>query len=384
MMEPKISVIIPVYNAEKYLKQCLDSVLNSTLKDIEVICVDDGSTDTSLDIIREYENNDDRIKHFCQKNQHAGVARNNGLKVAIGEYIHFLDADDWIDTNAYEEWYKIASEQKADVAVCFYRTYDEQSKETKPKRSLPKDYIANSNFKEAPGFFIFNEVVPWNKIYKRDFLRKNNIFFDNLICANDRAFYFRVILAAKKIVTIAQYWIYYRINNSQSLVGETRLKNYYVHFKSYEIIWRLFENENKNVKKMILRGSLSDFFYFYNKAKGTKYEQDIKQQLNAYLRGIDISLLEDDIFQCTWYLDYLDVILYTELPQNVLQNIKDSYSKNQHYRKEIDILNNQLGKSNFTNRCIKKVKGGIKCYKENGLKYTLKRIKEKAINHLTK
>ena len=93
---PKVSVIIPVYNVEDYLRQCLDSVINQTLKDIEIICVDDGSTDNSLQIFREYEQKDSRVKVLTQKNQYAGVARNTGMNIARGHYYVFLDSDDFL------------------------------------------------------------------------------------------------------------------------------------------------------------------------------------------------------------------------------------------------------------------------------------------------
>ena len=89
MNHPKVSVILPVYNVEKYLKQCMDSIVNQTLKDIEIICVDDGSTDASLSILKEYEKEDDRVKVICQQNAGAGAVRNNGLSIATGEYLSF-------------------------------------------------------------------------------------------------------------------------------------------------------------------------------------------------------------------------------------------------------------------------------------------------------
>lgn len=102
---PKISVIIPVYNAEKYLNKTLESILKQSLKDIEVICVDDGSTDSSVEIIQSFIKKDDRVKLIRQNNQHAGSARNTGLKEAQGEYIHFMDADDYVLNCAYEAIY---------------------------------------------------------------------------------------------------------------------------------------------------------------------------------------------------------------------------------------------------------------------------------------
>ena len=102
-MEPKVSVIIPVYNVEKYLGPCLDSILGQTLNNIEVICVDDGSTDRSLDILREYEKRDARVKVLTQPNTNAGAARNKGIQQARGEYLSFLDSDDHFDPTMLEK-----------------------------------------------------------------------------------------------------------------------------------------------------------------------------------------------------------------------------------------------------------------------------------------
>ena len=121
---PKVSVVMPVYNVEPYLRQCLDSVLNQTLKEIEVICVDDGSTDASLDILKEYAAKDNRITVITQKNLYAGVARNAGLSQAKGEYIHFLDSDDWVEPEIYT--YSIAemNKSKVDAYLFNYNDYD--------------------------------------------------------------------------------------------------------------------------------------------------------------------------------------------------------------------------------------------------------------------
>lgn len=119
-----ISVIIPIYNAELYLQKCLDSVVNQTLKDIEVICVDDGSTDNSVDIIKKYMMSDSRIKLFQQSNKGAGAARNYGLKYAIGKYVHFLDSDDWLDLSAYEKTHNVIEETKSDICIFLYTRYD--------------------------------------------------------------------------------------------------------------------------------------------------------------------------------------------------------------------------------------------------------------------
>ncbi len=120
-MIPKVSIIIPVYNVEKYLKECLNSVVNQTLKEIEIICVDDGSTDNSLSILEEYAKKDNRINLLKQENSGAGAARNKGLDSARGEYIYFLDSDDFLELNAIEILYNQIAKNQADI--CFFKFY---------------------------------------------------------------------------------------------------------------------------------------------------------------------------------------------------------------------------------------------------------------------
>ena len=125
----KLSVIIPVYNTKNYIKECLDSVLNQTLEEIEIIVVDDGSTDGSADIIKEYaQNHPQKIKAFFKENGGQATARNLALQKSNGEYLGFVDSDDWIDSDMYEKMYKTAKEENADIVICdmvdHYPTYD--------------------------------------------------------------------------------------------------------------------------------------------------------------------------------------------------------------------------------------------------------------------
>ena len=128
----KISVIIPVYNVEKYLKECLNSVINQTLKDLEIICVNDGSIDNSLKIMKEYALKDPRIKILSQKNQGVSEARNFGIKNATGEYVAFLDADDCVSLDFYEKLYTKAKETNSDIVVSEYMyRFNKNSKKKK-------------------------------------------------------------------------------------------------------------------------------------------------------------------------------------------------------------------------------------------------------------
>ena len=177
----KVSVIIPVYNVEKYLRECLNSVVNQTLKDIEIICVNDGSTDNSLAILQEYAKNDKRIVLINQENKNAGAARNTGLAHATGEYLSFLDSDDFFELNMLEEMYNSAKENSLDIVICDYDKYNTVEKIYKaPKKTLTTDSWDGIifNYKDVPdGIFTGFLIAAWNKMFSRKFIEKNNLKF---------------------------------------------------------------------------------------------------------------------------------------------------------------------------------------------------------------
>lgn len=301
-----VSVIIPVYNVDYYLRKCLDSVLSQSMKNIEIICVDDGSTDTSPLILAEYAKKDKRITIVTQKNQHLGIARNNGMKYAHGEYIHFLDSDDWMCPNAYEEWYRAANEHGAEVCI---------------GQSITHDMESNSNYvqefvlgKVSPGYYcnlnsnkhlIYESVVAWNKLYRRTFLEENSLLFDDLAVAEDRYFFFRMLTLAEKIVFIPRIFVEHLRFRPGALTGEHRLINFDCHFKSFEQIWKLFENYDTEIKCMVLQAEMNDFFYFYRRAIGTKYERSVYEQLHAFCNALNLSSFVGVVGETEWYLTYL-------------------------------------------------------------------------------
>ena len=124
MNDIKVSVIIPVYNSEQYLIKCLETIINQTLKDIEIICVDDGSTDSSLQILQDFSNIDNRIKIIKQQHEGTGVARNKGLSVTKGKYLSFLDSDDFFELNILEDLYNCAEKNNTDSVVCKSKIFD--------------------------------------------------------------------------------------------------------------------------------------------------------------------------------------------------------------------------------------------------------------------
>ena len=234
---PKVSVIIPVYNVEEYLKECLDSIINQTLKEIEIICVDDGSTDSSPDILKEYAAKDERITVITQPNMNAGVARNAGLAVACGEYVGFVDSDDYISAEMYAELFQKAHAEQTDVCICQYQFFDTQTNKIIGAWGINKNALSLISQSAAdvlsirPGIPIFQLTnhAPWNKIYKREFLRKNTIYFQSILSSNDVAFTNTALGCAQTVGLVPKKLYHYRTNTVSSLTDnkKTNLCSFY-------------------------------------------------------------------------------------------------------------------------------------------------------------
>lgn len=253
----KLSTIIPVYNAEKYLNRCLDSILSQGIDAQEIICVDDGSTDHSLAVLRNYEKTYQNIHVLTQKNSYAGVARNNGLEIAKGEYIHFMDADDYVLPGAYARVYETAKIHSADYVKTRSKTFDMQSGDL-----IDRNYFSMSSFPESiygkiGSLYDFQDVLlktaraPWTSFVKRSYLMKHNIRFNSLKCVNDRSFYMDVVLHTNKIVICNCYMVCYQINNKKSLMG-IRDENFMCLIKSYDIIRDIVSDTSRELKEKIL------------------------------------------------------------------------------------------------------------------------------------
>lgn len=219
---PKVSVIIPVYNAEAYLRDCLDTVIHQTLREIEVICVDDGSTDRSLAILRDYEKRDARIRVLKQSNQYAGAARNHGLRYATGEYLSFLDADDFFDLTMLEKAYMKAKKQNAEIIAFRCDLYDKK----KDSFEIRQDSIRNENLPDKIPFAgidvkkdLFRTFVgwTWDKLFLRAFIVENQIGFQGLRTSNDLLFTFFSLAKAQRITVTEEVLAHHRIHVTTSL-----------------------------------------------------------------------------------------------------------------------------------------------------------------------
>ena len=210
--EVKVSVVVPVYNAEKFLRRGLDSLRKQTLKDIEIICVNDGSTDGSAAILAEYAAHDKRIKVITQENRYIGAARNRGIEAARGEYVGFMDQDDWVSLNYFEDLYNAAKKYNTDVAIA-EQVYAIREKNTK----LPLNHLLGKTAEAfdtvGAGLYRPRRYI-WEKIYRRDFLNRHQIRFPTLRALyEDYNFMVQVLLYAKKIAVAYSGVYYYFMDN---------------------------------------------------------------------------------------------------------------------------------------------------------------------------
>ncbi len=204
-----VSVIIPVYNAEKYIKECLNSVLTQTLKNLEVICIDDGSTDNSLQTLQEYQQNDSRVRVLIQENKGSGPARNRGMKEACGKYIAFLDADDfWYDKFVLEKIVCASDENLSSVTGAFWGYYKNNIYE---RAKLHQKYFDGRtvgkwiDFREEQNCYNYGSYL-----YQREFLMNNNIFFPSYYRFQDPPFLSKALITACSYFVIPVDWYCYR------------------------------------------------------------------------------------------------------------------------------------------------------------------------------
>lgn len=233
---PKVSVIIPVYNTELYLRECLDSVIHQTLREIEIICVDDGSTDRSLEILREYEARDGRFRVLTQPNVNAGAARNRGLDLARGEYLSFLDADDFFEPKMLERAYATARNCGAEILVYRCNNYiTEEDRYTERQNSIEAANIPE--IQPFPGtavkgnlFFTFVGWA-WDKLISRQYVQENGLRFQEQRTTNDLYFTYFALAKAQRITTIDDLFAHHRIQLPTSLEA-TRDKSWDCFYKA--------------------------------------------------------------------------------------------------------------------------------------------------------
>jgi len=289
MEDSLISVIIPCYNAQEHLHQCLNSVLGQESVGIEVICVDDGSSDCTPDILRSYAEQDSRVTVICQENKFAGVARNRGLDAAKGKYVAFMDSDDFYLPGALHSLLQAAEKYDADVIKgsfcylditdqnCYLNCYSTNS-------CVPKN--RRLSFQNMPERLLNTTDVPWNGLYRRSFLTENGIRFNALRCVNDHSFYIHCLLLAQHVCYIDRVVSCYRVEQAGSLIGK-KGEHFECQLESYKIVWALSREEPERVRKTILQQELTGVFGWYVSLR-EKHAEKIEPQLRSFLMEHDM------------------------------------------------------------------------------------------------
>ena len=247
MENPKVSVILPCYNAEAYLNRCMDSILGQTLKDLELICVDDGSSDRTLEILGDYEKRDPRVRILTQENAGAGAARNYGLRHARGEFLSFLDADDFFEANMLEEAVKTAEQHAADLVVFGADRFEMEKNAFEPvpwtiRREDIPPYMPFSYRCLAGNVFLSFVGWAWDKLYRRSFVEKQGLYFQEQRTTNDMLFVFSGLVTAKRIAVVDRVLAHQRRGVKDSL-SVTREKSWHCFYDALTALRKRLEAE---------------------------------------------------------------------------------------------------------------------------------------------
>lgn len=332
--KPKVSIIIPIYNPGKLLYECLDSVINQSMKDIEIICVDDGSTDDSLDILNEYALKDNRFKIFHQKNKGAGTARNKAIDESTGEFIIFLDSDDWIEKDMCEKLYNHAQKLNVDLVIfdALWHTIDGIN---------PFNYFSMDEFNEDYNKFTFdyhfikNRLmtasygVIWSRIYRSSYIKNNHIRFPKHKIYNDVEFCFKTAILAKNIAYYPKPFYHY------IKLGQPSLQTSFREGKD-ELLWFdvLRGLNNIFIECNVVDELRLDFinyciFYSFEKLKNiaANLQDEFLFKLKSFFEILNPNKLELNSIKdgnLTWYtsktLEYLP--LYYEVRANNFNHVK--------------------------------------------------------------
>ena len=235
--QPKVSIIVPVYNVEKFLDRCLNSLINQTLKEIEIICINDGSVDNSLQILENFAKQDSRITILNQENHGLSDARNKGLEKACGKYLGFVDSDDWVDLNYFEKLYTAAEKYNCDMAVSGIIRLHKWNKKFHLK--FEEEKVADNTDEKFEICDVPELSYVWNKIYKRESFMSKNLRFEEGIFFEDVIMTPKILYSLGKLVTVPDTYYYYWRNPNSTVTKRTDKVNndsIYAHNKAMEFI----------------------------------------------------------------------------------------------------------------------------------------------------
>ena len=294
----KVSVVIPVYNVESYLNDCLNSVLNQTLTDIEIICVNDGSTDKSLSILEEHAKKDNRMTVINQENAGHAVATNIGMTYATGEYLFLMDSDDIIEFNTLELTYNKAKECNVDFVIFKAINYNNADGEYYETKSYTMRDIYNQvksnvfSYDDIKDLVFTMSVTPWSKLYNRKFIVDNNIIFPEGLIFDDNIFFWEVLFSAKRIVFLNEFLFTRRFYSTSSTNnGDLRFLD---SIEINKLIWKTFRKYNHfdYHKNQLYNSRISSLYNRYTKIQD-KYKDTFFKEMKKTFMTI---LNDEDLF----------------------------------------------------------------------------------------
>ncbi|MCB8566203.1 glycosyltransferase family 2 protein [Fusobacterium ulcerans] len=279
----KISVIVPVYNVEKYIEKCIRSIMEQTLEEIEIIIINDGSPDRSLEIINRLMKEDQRIKVITKKNGGLSSARNTGIKIATGKYIQHIDGDDWVEKDFLKNMYEFAEKENLDIVVSdYYEDYFDGKKKIKKGKKKSEKTIFGS--KEYLKDFFYNGDAPamWNKLFKTSLYKENNIFHpENISIGEDLSTTPKLIYFSKKIGYLKKAFYHY-IQNPKSITNTTTGINKCQIFQCFDLLDEFFKEKNEKFEDLLYRYSIyhiSNFLFFKPMFNNKEYIKGYKSFL---------------------------------------------------------------------------------------------------------
>ena len=377
---PKVSVVIPIYNVEKYLHQCLDSVIGQTLKDIEIICVNDGSTDSSLDIINEYASKDNRIIVINKKNTGYGNSMNIGFDRAMGEYIGIIESDDYADANMFEYLYEQAKNNNLDVIKSSYYFYYSRPQEKNIKQEIASEIMCKRIFCPRKDFMAPMEMVEffnikptiWSSLYRKTFIRKNNIRFNETPGASyqDASFNFKVWCCAERVQLTNEAFLHYRQDNENSSVNSSGkvfcVCDEYKEMERFLIAHPLLPSELRLIKNRIKYDS-----YMWNYERlALKYKYLFIERASLELKeDMENGNIEKKYFE--WY-KWKDMLSLIEDPisYHTEKMLGGQNKRDQQYENIVNSKSYKIGR--MITFIPRKTIGGIQCIKDHGFLYTVK------------
>lgn len=281
-MNPEISIIMPIYNTEKYLSKSIESLINQTFTNIEIILVNDGSVDNSYKICKEFENKDKRVKLITKENGGQGSARNRGLEIARGKCIAFIDSDDYIEATMYEKMYNTMLEYDCDIVACQVNMIDEDRNIISSTPNISEHGNIESGEDAIKRYLKYGRWGPCDKLYKREVI-DNVRFIENRSCSEDHSVMIPILNNTNKMVTIEDYLYNYLVRQGSTTNSIFSIKNFDSAYIWEHVLKQARNISNKQIIEQVEAKVLSCYIDLINEAirnKADQYDKEIKLIVN--------------------------------------------------------------------------------------------------------